>query len=104
MMNINPRQMEKMMKQMGMQAENIEAEEVIIKTSTGDIRITNPQITKVKMSGNETFQIAGEVSSGPNTEDVKTVMETAGVSEEKARAALEASGGDLAKAILDLSE
>jgi len=104
MMNINPRQMEKMMKQMGMQSENIEAEEVIIKTASGEIRILNPQITKVKMGGNETFQIGGDISSGPNAEDVKTVMEQASVSEEKARAALEASGGDLAKAILDLSE
>ncbi|MCK4335848.1 MAG: nascent polypeptide-associated complex protein, partial [Candidatus Aenigmarchaeota archaeon] len=64
-MKINPKQMERMMKQMGMQMSQIDAEEVIIKTPDKEIVISNPQVSKVKAMGQETFQITGEISERP---------------------------------------
>ena len=93
---------------MGIQQQDIEATEVIIKTPEKDIVIENPQVAKVNMMGQETFQIVGKiteraVSADPeiNEEDVKTVMEQAGVDEEKAKAAVQKNNGDLAAAILE---
>jgi nascent polypeptide-associated complex subunit alpha len=106
-MNINPKQIEKAMKRMGMQAVPIEAEEVIIKTPDKDIVISNPQVTNINMMGQQTYQIVGEVEEKPHArftdEDVRMVMEKAGVDEEAAKKALE-DEGDIAAAILKLTK
>ena len=106
-MNINPKQIEKAMKRMGMQAVPIEAEEVIIKTPDKDIVISNPQVTNINMMGQQTYQIVGEVEEKPHSrftdEDVRMVMEKAGVDEEEAKKALEEEG-DIAAAILKLTK
>ena len=105
---LNPKDMEKMMKKMGIKQEEIPATEVIIKTLDKDLVIHNPQVSKVNAMGQETFQITGDVEEvSPQSfsdEDVKTVAEQAHVSQEKARAALEESQGDLAQAILKLQQ
>lgn len=106
-MNINPKQIEKAMKRMGMQAVPIEAEEVVIKTPDKDIVITNPQVTSINMMGQQTYQIVGEAEEKPHArftdEDVRMVMEKAGVDEEAAKKALEGEG-DIAAAILKLTK
>ena len=108
---MNPRKMAQAMKRMGIKQVEIPATEVIIKTEDKEIVITEPSVSKVNMMGQETFQVSGqinerEVSSEPeiSEDDIKTVMEQADVYEEKAREALENSGGDLAKAIMDLQK
>ncbi len=107
-MKINPKQMEKMAKKMGMKMDEIEAEQVIIKTPDKDLVINNPSVSKVNMMGQETFQISGEVtekSHKPYTEnDVTMVMEQADCTREFAEAALEDTKGDIAEAILKLKE
>ena len=45
-MKINPKQLEKMAKRMGIQSTQIDAEEVIIKTPNKDIVIRNPQVAR----------------------------------------------------------
>ncbi|MFQ5474784.1 MAG: nascent polypeptide-associated complex protein [Candidatus Nanoarchaeia archaeon] len=107
---MNPRQMKQMMKRMGIQQVEIPATEVIIKTPDKEIVITEPQVAKVNMMGQETLQITGEmheralsVECTISEEDVKTVAEQANVSEDKAKKALEDAKGDLAQAILDLT-
>ena len=106
-MRINPKQVEKMMKKMGMQAVPIEAEEVVIKTADKDIVITNPQVTRVNAMGQNSFQIAGDVEERSHErfsdEDVKMVAEKTGASPEDAKQALEEEG-DLASAILKLKK
>lgn len=101
------RQMEKMMKQMGIQAEGVEANEVVIKTRDKEIVITEPQVTKIKMGGQDTFQIAGKVSERAkekfSKEDVKMIMDQTGASEEEARKALQEEG-DMAAAIMKLKK
>ena len=106
---MNPRDVQKAMKRLGIRQEEIDAHEVIIKTADKEIIIQNPQVSKVNMMGQETFQITGEItekeiSSEPeiNEEDIKTVMQQTGASEDEAKEAIESNNGDLAKAIIDL--
>jgi len=105
MFNLGEKQMEKMMKQMGIKSEHIDAEEVVIKTKDMDIVISNPSITKINMKGAQSFQIAGEVSERGrekfSDEDVKMIAEQTGLSEEEAKTALEETG-DIAEAIMKL--
>ena len=58
---MNPRKMQQMMKKMGIQQVEIPATEVIIKGEEKEIVITDPQVSKVNMMGQETFQITGQV-------------------------------------------
>jgi nascent polypeptide-associated complex subunit alpha len=104
MPKINPRQMNKMMQRMGMRQEEIDATEVIIKTSDKNLIIKNPQVSKINMMGQETFQITGNIEeeSQIKEDDIKTVAEQANVSEGEARKALEETDGDLAEAIMKL--
>ena len=106
---MNPRDMQKAMKRLGIKQEEIDATEVIIKTSDKEIIIQNPQVSKVNMMGQETYQVIGqaeerEISSEPeiNEDDIKTVMEQTGASEERAKEAIENNNQDLAKAIMAL--
>ncbi|MBT4651584.1 nascent polypeptide-associated complex protein [Candidatus Woesearchaeota archaeon] len=108
---VNPRQMQKMMKKMGMQQQEIPATEVIIKTEEKEIIITNPSVSKVNMMGQETFQISGEIhertlSTTPeiSEEDIKTVMEQTGANEETVKETIEEAKGDLAEAIMKLKK
>jgi nascent polypeptide-associated complex subunit alpha len=106
---LDPKKMQAVMKQMGINQEEIDASRVIIeKTDNKKIIIENPSVTKIKMQGNESFQISGEVSEEAgdsfSKEDIKTVMEKTGCSEEEAEEVLEKNNGDLAEAILELSE
>lgn len=109
--SINPRKMQQMMKQLGIQQEDIPAKEVIIRTAEKEIVITSPSVAKVNMMGQETFQISGEVeerglSSTPDIseEDIQAVVEQTGVDKETAKKAIEKHQGDLAEAIMDLQE
>lgn len=108
---MNPRKLQQMMRKMGIQQVDIPATEVIIKTPDKELVITDPSVAKVNMMGQDTIQITGsihererQVEFTVSEEDVKTVMEQAGVSEENAREALEAANGDLAEAIMNLQE
>jgi len=108
---VNPRQMKQMMKKMGMQQVDIEATEVIIKTADEQYVFSQPQVAKVNMMGQETYQITGtpevhslETKAEINEDDIKTVMDQTGVSEEKAKSAIEDAEGDLAQAIMTLAE
>lgn len=111
MPKINPRMMQQAMRQMGIKQEELDALEVVIRLKDKDLIITNPQVTKVNMMGQENFQISGAIKEQARTlnaeiseEDVKTVMEQAGVDAKTARNALEASHGDIAEAILSIKE
>tara|TARA_Y100000310_G_C20694493_1_gene824578 strand:+ start:813 stop:1157 length:345 start_codon:yes stop_codon:yes gene_type:complete len=108
---MNPRKIQAAMKKMGIAQQDIDATQVIIKTTDKNIIINDPQVAKVNMMGQETFQITGAIeeqaiSSEPeiNEDDIKTVMAQASCSEEQAKEAINASNGDLAQAILSLQE
>lgn len=107
---MNPKQMKQAMKRMGIQQEEIAASQVIIRLADKEIVLDNPSVQKVNMMGQWSYQISGEetqrsLDSTPdiNEDDIKTVMEQANCSEEEAKQAIEESKGDLAEAILQLS-
>jgi nascent polypeptide-associated complex subunit alpha len=111
MPGINPRQMKQAMKRMGIQQEDIPAEQVIIRLKDREIVIENPSVQKVNMMGQSSYQVSGEeqlrsIPAEPEItdEDIKTVMAQANCSEEQARKALKEFDGDLAEAIMKLSE
>lgn len=107
---VHPKQMKKMMKQLGIESEEIEGvEEVIIRTVSKEYVFKKADVTKTTVQGQETWQIIGEpeVSEkegevGIPLEDVKLVAEKANVSEEEARKALEECDGEPAEAIVRL--
>ncbi len=104
-MKFNPKQIEKAMKQMGIQTIEIPSTEVIIKTSDGELVISNPQVSKVSMGGQETYQIVGHAEERSvekfSKDDIQMVVDQTGCSEEDARKSLEETG-DIAEAILRL--
>ncbi len=103
---MDPKKMQALMKQMGIRSEEISAKKVTIETESGLIIVEEPQVTKITMQGQASFQIAGNIRTEEKStaEDIKMVMEQAGCSEEDAKAALEKSGGDIAEAIVSLSQ
>ena len=105
---MGPKNLEAMMKKMGIKTENISADEVIIKGEK-TIVIKEPQITLMEIKGQKTFQIIGRIEEVKEAgkvkeEDIELVMEKTGASREKAVEALEKSQGDIAKAILSLTD
>lgn len=104
MIPTDPRQMQRMMKQLGIKSEEINASEVIIKKSDGtEMKIVEPQIMIIEMQGQKSFQITGKIQEASFSEDdLKLVVEQTGKTEQEAKIALEKNKGDIAKAILDL--
>jgi nascent polypeptide-associated complex subunit alpha len=104
MPNLDPKQMERMMRQMGINSRNLSASRVVIETEGQKIVISSPQVTEITMQGQKSYQIAGQVSveSSLSEEDVKMVMEQAHVDRDKAVEALKKSNGDIAEAIVSL--
>ena len=104
---MDPKKMQTVMKQMGIKSEDLNANSVIIETDSGRIVIDEPQVTKITMQGQSSFQIAGNIreeEAGISEDDVKLVMEQVSCSEEEAKAALTKTNGDIAEAIVSLSE
>jgi len=102
-----------MMQRMGMSMGSMpDVEQVVIKTSTKEIIVENPEVAVMEMQGQKIFQVMGErivekaVEKAVKIpeEDVQLVATQAKVSIEEARAALEQTKGDLAQAILLLSQ
>jgi len=98
---MNKKMIEQAMKKLNMKQEEIDAKEVIIKGEKSFV-IKNPQVVKVDMMGQETYQITGDIEELINDDDVKTVMEQANVPRDKAIKALNENNGDLAASILSL--
>ena len=106
---MNPAKMKAMMKQMGINQEEIPASRVVIEQEGKRIILENHSVQKITMQGNESWQITGDakeesVKEGIKDEDVALVAEKTGKGKEEAKKALEESDGDMASAILKLSE
>lgn len=109
MPNVNPKQMKAMMKKLGMSVEPIEdVQQIVIRTGKGNYIFDGAEVTAMTMQGVTTYQIVGqprfeEAAVEIPKEDVTMVAAQANVSEETARAALTATKGDIAEAIMHLS-
>ncbi|MEM3377431.1 MAG: nascent polypeptide-associated complex protein [Candidatus Bathyarchaeia archaeon] len=112
---MSPRETRRMMQRMGMNMDAVpDVEQVVIKTSSKEITIEQPEVAILEMQGQKIFQVIGgkvtekaperAAASAPrftvSEEDVKLVADQTGKSVEEARKALEECEGDLAKAIL----
>jgi nascent polypeptide-associated complex subunit alpha len=108
--NVNPRQMKAMMKKLGMNVEPIEGvQEIVIRTAKGNYVFEAAEVTAMTMQGVTTYQIVGqprfeEPSPEIPAEDVILVASQAGVTQDAAKAALVATRGDIAEAILRLAD
>ncbi|WP_435151922.1 nascent polypeptide-associated complex protein [Haladaptatus sp. DFWS20] len=117
---LNPRKMQQMMKQMGIDVDDVDAEEVVIRTADGEeLVFSDPEVTRMDARGQQTYQIVGDAEtreasgasgaveaggsdSSPSEipdADVEIVAQRTGASEDKVREALEAVDGDLAAAV-----
>jgi len=101
---LDPRRIQSMMKQMGIENNEISAKRVIIETTDNKkIIVENPSVTEITMQGQRSFQIAGEVKTEEELqipkEDISMVCEATKVSEDQAKELLEKTEGDIAKAI-----
>jgi nascent polypeptide-associated complex subunit alpha len=104
--SMDPQKMQEMLKKLGMKMDNIQANQVIIKTDSGDITIDEPQVIKTTMKGQVVFQVSGNVKEKTFTdEDVKLIVEQTNVKdEEKIKKLLQQNNGDVAKTIIQLKE
>jgi nascent polypeptide-associated complex subunit alpha len=112
--------MQQMMKQMGIDIEELDAEEVIIRTPDEELVFTDADVQRMDAQGQQTYNIVGEperrepgatdasssnddgsdgAEDGIPQEDVELVSQRTGASEQAAREALEATDGDLAAAV-----
>ena len=121
---LSPKQIERMMKKMGIEQKDLEGvTEVIIRFSDKEWLIKNPQVGVIKQTGSESYQVSGTKSERKLTsggepqvdieevqpkeieipmEDAALVAGQAGVDIETAKDALRETEGDLAAAILKL--
>ncbi len=118
---LNPRKMQQMMKQMGIDVDDVDAEEVVIRTADGEeLVFSDPEVTRMDARGQQTYQVVGDAETRKATggasgaveagdadssasavpdADVEIVAQRTGASEDEAREALEAVDGDLAAAV-----
>ena len=106
------KQMERQMKKMGMKMEELQGvKEVIIHFEDKELIIDEPSVSLMNVMGAETYQVEGQAREVEleyeieiPDEDIEMVANTAGVTENQAREALEECKGDLAEAIMKLNQ
>ncbi|MDD1721508.1 MAG: nascent polypeptide-associated complex protein, partial [Euryarchaeota archaeon] len=105
MRGMNPKKLQQMMKQMGIDVEELDnVQKIIIELSDKDLVFEDATVTVMTAGDKKTYQISGEPIERAKIvdDDINLVVEQAGVSDDEARKALQASGGDLAEAIMKL--
>jgi nascent polypeptide-associated complex subunit alpha len=121
---INPKQLQKQMRSMGIDVQDIEdVKQVIIRTATKEIVFNDAQVTVMDARGMKSYQVVGtpeerpiqqaaigaqsqEAPQGPveiPDADIMLVAQQAKVSRDVAKKALEEAKGDLAEAIMKLA-
>ncbi len=122
----NERQMQMMMRRLGMTTEAIEGvEEVVIRQKEQEIVLRDPEVTILTVQGVRTYQVVGTPEKrartsdaagpaapsgapaapahrGPPEEDIQLVMEQGGVDRDEAIEALRSAGGEPAEAIMKI--
>ena len=105
---MNPRQMNQMMKRLGITVKEIEnVKKVIIQTDKKEYIFENADVTMMDAQGQKTYQITGkprivDKKEDIPKEDIDLVVEQTGKSAEEAKKALKETKGDIAEAIMKL--
>ena len=109
---ISPRETKRLMKRMGLSLDAMpEVRQVVFKTDSKEILIEDPEVAVLDLKGQRVFQVTGGKATERKLKDdmekvaipeadIRLVADQTGTDVEEARAALEESQGDLAKAIL----
>lgn len=117
---LNPAKMQAVMKQMGIKQEEIDSSRVTIDKKDGSkIVIENPNVVKVNMQGQESFQITGDVKGeagekseedededkdeGFSMEDIEMIVEKTGKAKDEVIESLQKTN-DIAETIMELSK
>jgi nascent polypeptide-associated complex subunit alpha len=111
----NPRKMQQMMEQMGIDFQELDAAAVQITLEDGtELLFPDAEVTRMDAQGQQTYQVVGEPQTKEPEEeaaedddeeeaipedDVELVATRTGVDHDEARDALEAVDGDLAAAV-----
>ncbi|MCK5341820.1 MAG: nascent polypeptide-associated complex protein [Candidatus Heimdallarchaeota archaeon] len=107
---MNPRQMNQMMRKLGINVKDIRnVRKVIIQTDEKKYVFDEAEVTIMEAQGQKTFQIVGnpkifEIEEEINENDINLIVEQTGVSKDEAKKALEDTKGDIAEAIMKLTE
>ncbi len=120
---MDPKAMAKIMSQMGMKTEEIDASRVIVEKADGSqLIVSEPKVSIITMQGQQSLQVSGRMETVDSVQvsqdlrrggdlispgdaakdDADIVMEQTGVSRAEAEKALADNNGDLAGAILQL--
>ena len=116
MLPINPRELQRQLKQlkkMGVKVEHLEnVDEVIIRLGNKRVVLENPEVMVLELASQKMFYIVPKVvreeivgeevgisTTAIKEEDIRFVAEFTGVSYEAAKEALTEAGGDIARAI-----
>ncbi len=112
-MRLRPKDVQRMLRSMGVKLKELDASEVLITLRDGSkIRIVDPQVMVTQVGAQEVYQVTGKVELieaeqevyTPSEEDIELVASQAGVDKERAKRALIETKGDLAEAIMRLME
>ncbi len=109
-MNINPRQMQQMMRRMGVNQSDLSAKRVVISLIDKELVFENPNVQKVNAMGQISFQVTGnfteqtiDVTPDISDDDIKMIQDQTGKEKTIIQSTLVKNKGDIAKTILELS-
>ncbi len=106
---MNPRQMNQMMKKLGINVKEIpNVEKVIILSEKKEYVFSDAEVTVMDAQGQKTYQIVGNPSISNREkelpdEDINLIVEQTGVSQDEAKKVLKETDGDIAEAIMKLT-
>jgi len=106
---INPKQMNQMMRKLGISVKEIEnVEKIVIQTDVEEYVFDAAEVTIMDAQGQKTYQIVGRPRIVKRKEkipkeDIELIMEQTGKNAEEAKKALEETKGDIAEAIMKLT-
>jgi len=105
--NMNPKQMQGMMKQLGIKTEELNAKRVIFELEDGSkLIIEEPNVNVMNTQGQKIYSVVGKAveEKGISEDDLKMVIEQSGAEKEDAEKALKETNGDIAEAIMKLKK
>ena len=106
---MNPRQMNQMMKKLGINVKDIpNVEKVIILTEKKEYVFTDAEVTVMDAQGQKTYQVVGNPSIANREkqfpeDDINLIMDQTGADKEEIIKILKETDGDIAEAIMKLS-
>jgi nascent polypeptide-associated complex subunit alpha len=90
---LDPRKMQQMMKQMGIDVTEIDAEEVVVRTPDEELVFESADVQRMDAQGQQTYQIVGEPDSRPRGEGGASAVSAGAGTESSTEASAGTEGG-----------